>query len=120
VEERGATKKETYNKMELEFCRIEKHNNGRRVATAEREREISLTANHSCHLTSVPFGHVLIEHRCGIKHCKRGCNKENERPTHQPTNNKSYRFKTQNQNNKTCENCDLMKLELSYIKLHNN
>ena len=43
-----------------------------------------------------------------------------ERPT-QHTNNKTGTVsKTQKPKNKTCENCDPMKLEWSYIKRHNN
>ena len=38
----------------------------------QRGGEITLTASHSCHRTCIPFGHVLIEHRCSIKRCKSG------------------------------------------------
>ena len=56
----------------------------------------------------------LFERRCSIKHYTRGYN--TERQTERTTsNNKRYRFKPQNKNNKTCENSDPMKLELSYI-----
>jgi hypothetical protein len=83
------------------------------VAT-ERERESTLTVSHICHRTRIPFGHVLIERRCGCKHCKRGCNKEKkDQPT---TNNKKGTVSNTKQINKTCENCDPMKLELSYIQ----
>jgi len=70
---------------------------------------------HIYHCPRIPFGHVRIELHCVLKHCKRGCNKEKkDRPT---TNNKKGTVsKTQNQNNKTCEKCDPMKLELSYIQ----
>jgi len=53
------------------------------VARGERARDNILTALHICHLSRVPFGHVLIEHRCTKKHCKRGCNKK-EREKHSP------------------------------------
>jgi hypothetical protein len=95
-------------------------------------REIALTASHMVHRTSIPFGYVLIELRCCIKHCTRGCNTERKREREkerkrerekevkrtgnngtkkrktnpQPTTkNKTDRFKTQNQNINTCENC---------------
>ena len=42
----------------------------------QRGREITLTLAHICHRTRIPFWQVLIKRRCGIKHCKRGCNKE--------------------------------------------
>ena len=76
------------------------------------------TKKHASHVGNfghVPRWHVLIERICFIKHCKRGCNKEKkDQPT---TNNKKGTVSnTQKQNNKTCENCDPMKLELSYIQ----
>jgi hypothetical protein len=40
----------------------------------------TLTATHTCHRTRIPFGHVLIERSCVIKHCKRGCKKEKKVP----------------------------------------
>jgi hypothetical protein len=42
-----------------------------------------------------------------------------ERPTHHKQQQK-VPFQTTKQNNKTCKNCDPMKLELSYIQKHNN
>ena len=59
----------------------------------ERGRKCTLTPCHTCHCTRIPFWHVLIEHRCGSKHCKGEGAKQNV--------------------------SDQMKLELSYIK-HNN
>jgi hypothetical protein len=89
-------------------------------AWPQRGRESTLTALHSCHRTRIPFGHVLIERRCLIKHCKRGCNKEKKDQPHHKQQQKGTVSKTQKQNNKTCENCDPMKFELSYIQRHNN
>jgi len=68
--------------MKLELSYIQKHNNGRRVAT-ERERESTLTAVHRCHGPRIPFGHVLIERICARKHCKRegATKKEKDQPT---------------------------------------
>ena len=51
-----------------------------------------LTVMHICHRPRIPVGHVLIEHRCASKHCKRGCHKEKERPTHHKQQQR-YRFK---------------------------
>ena len=55
-------------------------NNGRR-GHREKEREYmcTLTARHTCHRPRIPFRHVLIERRCLVKHCKRGCNKEQDK-----------------------------------------
>ena len=51
------------------------------------ERESTLTVWHICHRTRIPFGHVLIERTCEIKHCKReGATKK--RKTNPSTNNK--------------------------------
>ena len=99
--------------MKLELSYIQKTQ--QRKAWPQRGRESTLTVIHICHRPRIPFGHVLIERRCAIKHCKRGCNKEKkDQPT---TNNKKGTVsKTQKQNNKTCEKCDPMKLELSYIQ----
>jgi hypothetical protein len=75
------------------------------VAATERERESTLTVIHSCHRPRIPFGHVLIERSCFIKHCKRGCNKERK---DQPSTNNNKRAPFQKhkiKNNKTCENC---------------
>ena len=56
------------------------------VARGERARDNILTALHICHLSRVPFGHVLIEHRCCIKHCKReGVTRKKERNTARTT-----------------------------------
>jgi hypothetical protein len=100
--------------MKLELSYIQKTQ--QRKAWPQRGRESTLTVIHSCHRPRIPVGHVLIERRCVPKHCKkRGCNKEEERPTHHKQQ-KEYRFKNTKQNNKTCENCDPMKLEMSYIQ----
>ena len=104
--------------MKLRVVVYSKDTTAEGVAT-ERGRESTLTVCHTCHRPRIPFGHVLIERRCLNKHCKRGCNKEKKGPTHQPTtnNNKRVPFQThKNKNNKTCENCDPMRLELSYIQ----
>ena len=61
------------------------------------ERESTLTAIHTCHRPRIPGGHVLIEHRCAIKHCKKreGCNKEKKDQTPPHTNNnKKVPFQT--------------------------
>ena len=102
-------------KLELSYSKTQQ----RKAWPQTRGRESTLTLLHICHRTRNPVGHVLIERRCVIKHCKRGCNKEKkDQPT---TNNKKHRFKnTETKNNKTSENCDPMKLELSYIQKHNN
>ena len=99
--------------MKLELSYIQ--NTQQWKAWPQRGRESTLTARHSCHRPRIPFRHVLIERRCVIKHCKRGCNKEKK---DQPiTNNKKGTVSnTQNKNNKTCENYDPIKLELSYIQ----
>ena len=99
--------------MKLEVSYIQ--NTQQRKAWPQRGRESTLTGKHSCHCPRIPVGHVLIELRCARKHCKKGCNKEKkDQPT---TNNKKGTVsQTQNKNNKTCENCDPMKLELSYIQ----
>jgi len=70
-----------------------------RKAWPQREGESALTAVHSCHRARLPFGHVLIERRCGLKHCKRECNKEKK--AQQQTR---YRFKIQNRTTE-CEHC---------------
>ena len=101
--------------MKLELSYIQ--NAQQRKAWPQRGRESTLTFSHSCHRPRIPFGHVLIERTCGLKHCKRGCNKEKKR--HQPTTNNNKRVPFQshkNKNNKACENCDPMKLELSYMQ----
>ena len=99
-------------KLELSYSKTQQ-----RKAWPQRGREstCTLTAFHSCHRPRIPFRHVLIEHRCASKHCKSGCHQRKERPTHHKQQ-KDTVSKTENQNNKTCENCDPMKLELSYIQ----
>ena len=98
--------------MKFELSYIQ--NTKQRKAWPQRGGESTLTGMHSCHRPRIPFGHVLIERRCVNKHCKRGCSKEKEKPTHH-NQQKRVPFQTRNnKNNKTCENCDPMKLELSY------
>jgi hypothetical protein len=98
--------------MTLELSYIQ--NTQQRKAWPQSGRESTLTAIHTCNRPRIPFGHVLIEHRCVIKHCKRGCNKETKDQTHHKQQ-KGTVSKTQNQKNKTCETyCDPMKFELSY------
>ena len=100
--------------MKLELSYIQKTQ--QRKAWPQREGESTLTACHICHRSRIPFGHVLIELLCSRKHCKRGCNKEKKRPTHHKPQ-KRVRFKhTTTKENKTCEKCDPMKLELSYVQ----
>ena len=98
-------------KLELSYIQKTQH----RKAWPQRGRESTLTAIHLCHRPRIPFGHVLIELICASKHCKRGCNKEKKEPTHHKQQ-KRYRFKNTKQSNKTCENCDPMTPELSYIQ----
>ena len=102
--------------MKLELSHNSKYTTTEGMAT-ERGRESTLTARHSCHRPRIPFRHVLIERRCARKHCKRGCNKEKERPIHHKQQQK-YRFiKHKNKKNRTCENkCGPMTLELLYIQ----
>jgi len=96
--------------MKLESAYIQ--NTQQRKALPQRGRECALTVCHIFHRPRIPFGHVLIERRCVTKHCNRGCNKEQrDQPT---TNNKKVPF--QNRKNRTCENCDPIKLELSIFK----
>ena len=76
---------ENCDSMKLELSYIQ--NTQQRKAWPHRGRESTLTGLHSCHRPRIPFRHVLIELRCARKHCKRGCNKEKERPT-QTTNSK--------------------------------
>ena len=72
-------------------------------AVATVRKVSTLTLIHSCHRPRIPFGHVLIERRCLIKHCKkRGCNKEKK---YQPTRTHKKGTVSKTQNNKTCENC---------------
>ena len=64
------------------------------MASIERETESALTVTHICHCARIPVGHVLIERRCGIKHCKtEGATKTKK---DQPTTNKNTRLKLQN------------------------
>jgi hypothetical protein len=96
-------------------CRIYSTTHHNERCRGHREGESTLTVCHSCHRPRNPVGHVLIEHRCAIKHCKkRRCNKEKK---DQPTTNNETK-KVKQQNNKTCENCDPMKLELSYMYMY--
>ena len=80
-------------------CRLLFKNTTAEGVATERGRESALTAVHSCHRARFPFGHVLIERRCGLKHCKRECNKEKK--AQQQTR---YRFKIQNGTTE-CEHC---------------
>ena len=75
----------------------EQNNERTKGVAIERGRKSTLTPFHSCHRTRIPFRHVLIELRCGIKHCKRGCNKEKK---DQPTTKRVpfQKHKTQKQN----------------------
>jgi hypothetical protein len=50
-----------------------------RKTWSRRGGKSTLTALHNCHRPRIPFGHVVIEHRRPIKHCKRECNKERKR-----------------------------------------
>ena len=54
-------------KFELSYIK----NTQQRKAWPQRGRESALTVTHSCHRPRIPFRHVLIERRCGLKHCKR-------------------------------------------------
>ena len=102
--------------MKLELSCIQKHNNGRR-GHGEGGRESALTVQHSFHRPRIPFGQILIERRCPLKHCKRGSNKEKERPTHHKQQKRvPFQKNTKTKENKTCEKCDPMKLELSFIQ----
>ena len=76
-------------------CRIYSttHHNGRRRGHREGERASTLTLIHSCHRTRIPGGHVLIEHRCGMKHCKTN-------PPHKQQQKRS-RFKPQTTKQRT-------------------
>ena len=99
-------------------CRIYSttQHNGRRRGQ-QRGKWSTLTVWHICHRPRIPFGHVLIELRCEIKHCKKreGCNKEKKDHTHHTSNNNKVPFQTTIKKNKSCENCDPTNLELSYI-----
>jgi len=99
-------------KLELSFIQ----NTQQRNAWPQRGRESTLTPIHIFHRPSIPFWHVLIERRCFIKHCKeQWVNKKKEKTNPPPqTTQKGIGSKTQNNN--TCENCDSIKLELSYIQ----
>jgi len=72
-----------------------------RKACGHREREsaCTLTLLHSGHRTCIPGGHVLIERRCVIKHCKKreGCSKEKKDQTHHTNNNNKVPFQTTNE-----------------------
>ena len=62
---------------------IQQHTTKRKAPRPHTER--TLTVNHSCHRTRLPFGHVLIERTCGSKHCKKRewCNNtEKKNQTH--------------------------------------
>jgi hypothetical protein len=80
-------------------CRIYSttHHNGRRRDHREGERESTLTLYHICHRPCIPGGHVLIERKCFIKHCKKrekGATKNRKtKPTTQTI--KRSRFKPQ-------------------------
>jgi hypothetical protein len=106
--------------MKLDRVRVvvySKYTSTEGVATERgRERESTLTVFHSCHRARIPFGQVRIERRCITKHCKQRVPLRKERPTHHKQQ-KRYRFKnTKIKIAKTCENCDPIKLELSYIQ----
>jgi len=104
--------------MKLELSYIQTHNNGKAWPQRRRESTCTLTAMHSCHRTRIPFRHVLIELFCDVKHCKKrkGCIKEKKDHTHHNRNKKVPFQKHKIKNNKQCEKCDWMKLELSYIQ----
>ena len=70
-------------KLELSLSLSYIQNAPQRKAWSQGGRESTLTAPHTCHRPRIPFGHILIERRCLIKHCKReGCNSKKERPNH--------------------------------------
>jgi len=62
------------------FEHFEKEKRSDRMCDGTFAKIKTLTANHICHRTRIPFGHVLIERRCVSKHCKRGCKKEKKVP----------------------------------------
>jgi len=66
-----------------------------------RERESTLTVTHTCHRSRIPGGHVLIERRCFMKHCKKreGCNKEKIEPN--PPHKQQQQSPVSNHKNKT-------------------
>ena len=70
-------------KLELSYLQ----NTQQRKAWPQRGRGSTLTFIHVCHRPRIPFGHVLIERMCFIKHCKRegAAKKRKDQPT---TNNK--------------------------------
>jgi hypothetical protein len=72
--------------MKLSCRIIQKHSNGRR-GHRERGRE-ALTFIHPCHRPRIPIGHVLIEHRCVRKHCKREEGARKKRKTNPPQTTK--------------------------------
>jgi hypothetical protein len=101
-------------------CRIFKiHNTQQRKAWPQRGRESTLTVCHICHRPRTPFGHVLIERRCGFKHCKTGCNKEKK---DQPTtnNNKRYQSNTKTKITKRVRIVIRWNSSCSIFKRHNS
>ena len=75
--------------MKLEVSYIQ-NTTAEGVAT-ERGGESTLTMIHLCHHPSIPFGHVLIELICFIKHCAReGATKK--RKTNPPQTTKKVPF----------------------------
>jgi len=91
---------ENYDPINLELSYTLKHTTTEGAVATERERQITLTAIHFCHRTGIPFGHVLIELLCGLKHCKKQeerrvqQKKRKAKPRTQTTTKKS-RFKPQ-------------------------
>ena len=85
-------------KLELSYMYIQ--NTQQRKAWPQRGRESTLTLIHICHRPRIPFGHVLIEHRCVIKHCTRGCNKEKKDQTHHKQQQQGTVSKTQHKRTK--------------------
>ena len=101
---------------------IQKHSNGRR-GHREKERECmcTLTAFHTSHRPCIPFGHVLIEHRCGMKHCNERwkemrIQQTKKAKTHHKTTTKSTVRKTNNYRERVRIVWSDEKLELSRLK----
>jgi len=78
----------------------------------QRGRGSTLTGIHPCHRTRIPFGHVLIKHRCFSKHCKKE-SATKKRKTNPPAQTTTIRF--QNTKQRTERVRIVMKLELSYM-----
>ena len=95
------------------------HHNGRRRGE-QKARESTLTVKHSCHRPRIPIRHVLIERRCGLKHCTKREEYNKEMKDQPTTNNKKVPFQKHNKITERVRIVIRWNSSCRVFKIHNN